>query len=157
MTVALEPLSDSDLTPWYEGRLAAYVNDRIRSGDDKSAATGNAALFYERYFPDGKPAAGHDVLALVADGQPVGTLWLGPHPTGLAGVWWVWDLQIDDTERGRGYGRAAMLLAEEHVATRGGHALALNVFGFNTVARALYTSLGYTETTVQMRKNFEPG
>ncbi len=32
------------------------------------------------------------------------------------------------------------------------HALALNVFGQNLVARALYTGLGYHETSVQMRK-----
>ncbi|KKM45235.1 hypothetical protein VT73_07090 [Rathayibacter toxicus] len=69
------------------------------SGETRAASTGNAAQLSERNLPDGKPAAGEDVLALVADGQSVGTLLLGPHPTGLAGVWWVWVLQIDDTER----------------------------------------------------------
>lgn len=45
-----------------------------------------------------------------------------------------------------------MLLAESHVRSRGGSALALNVFGFNTAARTLYESLGYETTSLQMRK-----
>ena len=30
--------------------------------------------------------------------------------------------------------------------------LGLNVFGFNSIARSLYRSLGYEESAVQMRK-----
>jgi ribosomal protein S18 acetylase RimI-like enzyme len=45
-----------------------------------------------------------------------------------------------------------MLLAEEEARRRGIPRLALNVFGGNTVARRLYTSLGYVENAVAMSK-----
>ena len=152
MTVSLEPLPASDLARWLAEQRAEYIADRIRAGDDEAAATRNAVETDERFFPGGVPADGHDVLTITEDGRRVGTIWLGPHPSGLTGVWWVWDVQVDYAERGRGVGRAAMLLAEEHVASRGGAALALNVFGFNTAARRLYESLGYETTALQMRK-----
>lgn len=50
-----------------------------------------------------------------------------------------------------------MPLAEEEGRRHGLHALALNVFGQNTVARNLYTDLDYRETSVQMRKELDPG
>ncbi|PPF38971.1 hypothetical protein C5B93_06100 [Rathayibacter sp. AY1A2] len=86
-------------------------------------------------------------------GRPRGRVALArPAPERTRGVGYVWDVQIDAAERGSGLGRAAMLLAESHVRSRGGSALALNVFGFNTAARALYESLGYETTSLQMRK-----
>lgn len=152
MTVSLVPLPASDLAEWMAAQRTGYIADRMRAGDDEEAATRTADASYERFFPDGAPAEGHDVLRITDDGRPVGTIWLGPHPSGLEGVWWVWDVEVDASERGLGHGRAAMLLAEEHVAARGGRALALNVFGFNAPARGLYESLGYETTAVQMRK-----
>jgi ribosomal protein S18 acetylase RimI-like enzyme len=48
-----------------------------------------------------------------------------------------------------------MLLAEEEARRRGLMRMALNVFGGNDVARNLYRSLGYVETSVQMAKNLD--
>ena len=45
-----------------------------------------------------------------------------------------------------------MLLAEDQVKTMGGRELGLNVFGFNTVARGLYESLGYETVAIRMSK-----
>jgi len=61
---------------------------------------------------------------------------------------------IEEEFRGRGLGRATMLAAESYVATNGGRRLALNVFGYNTVARALYDSLDYEVVAIAMRKEF---
>ena len=83
----------------------------------------------------------------------MGWLWLAlQNPRAEAGVGFTYDITVDEALRGRGYGRAAMELAEEEARRNGLHALALNVFGHNAIARALYSSLGYSETSVQMRK-----
>lgn len=152
MTVTLAPMSPFALASWLRVQRSAYIADRMRAGDDDAAATRNADASYDKYFPNGSPAPGHDVLDVLEERRAVGSLWLGPHPSDLEGVWYVWDVEINASERGRGLGRAAMLLAESHVLSRGGSALALNVFGFNLPARALYESLGYETTAVQMRK-----
>jgi ribosomal protein S18 acetylase RimI-like enzyme len=152
VTVSLAPFPASDLAVWRDVQRASYVADRLRAGDDEAAAERNADASQDRLFPDGWLAPGHDVLRILDDGHPVGVIWVGPHPQELEGVAWIWDVEVDPDSRGRGYGRAAMLLAEEHALARGYRALALNVFGFNTTARGLYESLGYETTAVQMRK-----
>ncbi len=45
-----------------------------------------------------------------------------------------------------------MLLAEEQARAAGAVELGLNVFGYNTVARALYESLANETVSMQMRK-----
>ncbi len=46
-----------------------------------------------------------------------------------------------------------MELAEAEARLRGATELGLNVFGHNQVARQLYESMGYTATSIQMKKN----
>ena len=65
-------------------------------------------------------------------------------------------LMIDRRLQGQGYGRAAMELAEEQAHAKGIGRMELNVFGGNEVARKLYPSLGYVETSVQMAKDLDP-
>jgi ribosomal protein S18 acetylase RimI-like enzyme len=64
----------------------------------------------------------------------------------------VMDIEIESAHRRKGYGRAAMVLAEEHTRQLGMPYLGLNVFGHNPNARALYASLGYETTSEQMRR-----
>jgi ribosomal protein S18 acetylase RimI-like enzyme len=114
-------------------------------------AQADAARTLTELFPARRPLPGQIVGAVVEDGRAVGTLWVGP-----AGVdpqrWWVWDIAVDAGCRGRGLGRATMLLAEDLARAAGALSLGLNVFGHNTVARSLYRSLGYRESAIQMHK-----
>ncbi|WP_022890244.1 GNAT family N-acetyltransferase [Agromyces italicus] len=151
--VVFRDFAVEDFPAWIETQHRGYIEERIQAGDDRATAERISAESYAGFFPDQRPAPGHDVFHVEIENRIVGMIWLGPHPRGLAGVWWVWDLEIDSAEQGHGYGRAAMLAAEEYVASRGGHALALNVFGFNAPARGLYESLGYETTSVQMHKS----
>jgi ribosomal protein S18 acetylase RimI-like enzyme len=70
-------------------------------------------------------------------------------------VAYVFDIAIEEAERGKGLGRATMLAAEEYVRRQGQAEIGLNVFGFNEPARALYESLGYHVVAVQMRKQLD--
>ena len=89
----------------------------------------------------------------MAGDEAVGWLWLavpGPDPDRLMA--WVYNIEVDPAFRGRGYGRAAMILAEGEARSHGMTSLGLNVHGQNTVARSLYDSLGYDVTALQMKK-----
>lgn len=85
----------------------------------------------------------------------MGHLWLGPFGDDPH-RWWVWDVMIDESRRGEGLGRQAMLLAERLAAARGATSMGLNVFARNAVARRLYLALGYEETSLHMRKPLGP-
>ena len=65
---------------------------------------------------------------------------------------WIYDIELLESSRGKGYGRATMLAAELTVKEKGYSKLGLHVFGHNKVARGLYESLGFQTTNVIMSK-----
>lgn len=152
MTVAVRLADDAELAAYLATSREGYIAERIRAGDTPEAAARNADDSIGRAFPDGRPAGGHLVLCVEDDGTRVGTLWVGPQSREAADRWWVWDIVIDPAFRGRGLGRQAMLLAEAEARAHGAVELGLNVFGHNEVAIALYRSLGYEVSAMQMRK-----
>lgn len=95
------------------------------------------------------------MYVIEADGRDIGRLWLGERETNGRRTLFVYDIAIDDPLQGRGYGRAAMRLAEDEARVLGFHRIELHVFGGNEVARKMYHSLGYAETSVRMAKDLE--
>jgi GNAT superfamily N-acetyltransferase len=55
----------------------------------------------------------------------------------------LYDIEVDEPHRGKGYGRALLTAAEEAARSRGVSALELNVFGGNATSIGLYESAGY--------------
>jgi ribosomal protein S18 acetylase RimI-like enzyme len=134
--------------------VAGYAAELAASGALPATAAGEKARRdHERALPTGLDTPGQLIFRLVADGQPVGWLWLAvPGPAEDPGMAWVYLVEVDEAFRGRGYGREAMLLAEAEARSRGMRSLGLNVHGRNTVARSLYTGLGYEVMAQQMKK-----
>jgi ribosomal protein S18 acetylase RimI-like enzyme len=149
--VTFRPFEPAELAAFQATSRAGYLRDLERSGMSKQEAEANAERNFARMFPGGVLADGQHIGHVVVDGADVGMLWLG-----LVGEetdrWYVYDVEIDEDKRGRGFGRLAMLLAESYARGHGASSLGLNVFGFNTVARSLYRSLGYEESAIQMMK-----
>ncbi|BDZ47226.1 hypothetical protein GCM10025866_31350 [Naasia aerilata] len=149
----LAPMPGERLDGWMADKVFAYAESREAAGETAEQAHAHAERSMLSFFPEGTPLAGHFVYQVIADDVQVGGLWLGPHPQIPDGrSWWVYDIAILPEYRRRGYGRQAMLLAEEEVRKLGGTVLGLNVFGFNAAAQALYDSLGYGVHSMQMRK-----
>jgi len=82
-------------------------------------------------------------VADAGTGAPVGSLWINVRDRGIGRAALVYDIEMDETQRGKGYGRATMLAGEGAAKELGATTMGLNVFGFNTTAINLYTSLGY--------------
>lgn len=150
-----EDFDPADLASWLERSRSGYISERMVAGDTLAEATANADASLARTFPGGQPAPGQMVGSVSVDGVRVGELWIGPHGDDPH-RWWVWDVAIDETRRGQGLGRKTMILAEELAAAKGATSIGLNVVARNAVARGLYRSLGYEETSVQMRKCLLP-
>ena len=132
-----------------------YVDDRVTAGESPEEARRVAVDQMAFLFPDGSPALGQLLYQVIDDeGAVVGFLWIGPPMGEEPGEkYWVWNVEVDEPYRGRGLGRAAMVLAEDAARAHGATELGLSVFGHNLVARHLYESMGYVTRTVQMRKS----
>jgi GNAT superfamily N-acetyltransferase len=150
----LRPPTQSEFEQWRPRQEAAYAREIAESGAMSAAAAAEKArLDTARRFSSGLGSPGQVLFRLMAGDQPVGWLWLNvPVIGGDPLMAWVNDVEVDPGYRGRGYGRAAMLLAEREARARGMTSLGLNVHGQNTTARSLYDSLGYQVMTQQMRK-----
>jgi GNAT superfamily N-acetyltransferase len=156
MGVRLRPLRADELPEYIERGRASYARDMVaQAGLTPEQAEKKAESDWARLLPNGQVGPGHHLFAVDDDetGERVGDLWLAERSTDFEGeAAFVYSIEIYEPFRGRGYGRQAMLLAEDEVREKGLSHIALNVFGGNEVARSLYLSLGYVETAVFMRK-----
>ena len=153
MGVAIRPMRDDEFAVWLPLMRERYAADMVeQAGMSPDRATAKAEHDTERLFPGGVPAPQHSVYVIEVDGESAGDLWLTEREETMEPCLFVYDITVDERHRGRGYGRAAMLFAEEEARRRGVDRVALNVFGGNEVARRLYRSLGYEENAVAMSK-----
>ncbi|KJK55000.1 GNAT family N-acetyltransferase [Saccharothrix sp. ST-888] len=144
------PIGAAEYPDWLARARAGYLHDLVASGLTEQQARAKADADHRNVLPQG-PATPDVALRRLygPDGTPLGTLWTALRqavlPNGLP-LAWVMTVEVDPARRGRGYGRALMLLAERECLAAGVRDLGLNVFSSNTVATGLYESLGYRVT-----------
>ena len=151
--VRLRPMDVDAVARFLERSRAGFVGELVAAGSTEEAAEATARRQQTAAFPGGRPAPEHLLFDIAVDTQVAGHLWIGPSPEGGAQDWWIWDLEVDESHRSHGVGRAVMGLAEDEARARGADSLGLSVFAGNEVARRLYRSVGYREVAVRMRKD----
>lgn len=150
---SLRPMRPDEFATSIAATRAGYARDiEVSGGYPRSMALQRANEDIARILPKGLETAGQLFFVIEHEGLAVGRLWLGERMSGTVRTLFIYEIEVDDGHRGKGLGRAAMLLAEEEAASRGITRIELNVFGGNQVARGLYRSLGYVESAVQMAK-----
>jgi len=100
-------------------------------------------------LPFGAATPGHHLFVILANEEPVGSLWFSIDPRGHA---FLDDVTIREEHRGKSYGRRALELCELEVRQRGVKRIELHVYRHNPRAIALYESLGYRTTGIKMKK-----
>jgi ribosomal protein S18 acetylase RimI-like enzyme len=133
-----------------------YAGEHVRVGDwSAEEAEQRAEKETDELLPKGVDTPEMVLLVAETAGAVVGLVWVGPAPQQRAG-WWIYDIEVVDDQRGRGYGRALLGAAEREVLVRDGDSIRLNVFGANAAARGLYESTGYEVAALLMRKRLTP-
>ncbi|MEO5834691.1 MAG: GNAT family N-acetyltransferase [Nakamurella sp.] len=150
--VVLQSMTPHELAAFRQVQLDAYITQRVEfGGENRAEATRIATEQHARFFPDGRPADGHRLFTgRTHDGTRIGILWLFRKSDSSV---WIYDIEVDLPFRGRGLGRGLMLAAHGWADSQGATVVELNVFGGNAVARRLYASLGYTESSVHMARH----
>ncbi|WP_395243172.1 GNAT family N-acetyltransferase [Agromyces sp. MMS24-K17] len=154
-TVTVRPMTEDEYDAWQAELAEEYAADQVAAG--RWAADGAVERAREEnadLLPAGRDTPRMLLLRGVdADGEPVGRAWVGlDHPRGAPGIAFLYDIEILESRRGAGLGRALLDAVEEATRRAGAGALELNVFGRNAVAIGLYASNGYGVVTQQMRK-----
>jgi ribosomal protein S18 acetylase RimI-like enzyme len=158
----LIPLPPDEYARWMDHLNRGYAEDHVKGGRWTAAeALEKATAETQALLPQGAGTPDHYIHGLreVGSDQTVGVVWFhagsSAQKPNVREVF-IYDLEIFEPFRGRGYGTAAMRLVEGRARELGLDTIALHVFGHNTVAIALYQKLGYVPTNIRMAKQLGP-
>lgn len=156
LMIRLVQMNEEEFEPFAHAIAINYADGKVKSGSwDADNSIGRAKMVLEKILPQGMKTRNHFFYTIQdgGNGEHVGSIWLGVRektedPPGL----WVWDIMIDEKFRRKGYGRQAMLAAENLGREMGQNSISLHVFGHNRAAVELYRSLGYEPASIVMTK-----
>lgn len=154
-SVTVRPMTPTECARMVADADEDYAARQVEAGLwPAEGAFERAAAETAKYLADGIRTPRTLLLRGVdEDGVGVGSAWVAlDDPNGRPDTAFLFELLVDPSRRGSGYGRALLAAVEEATRAAGAPALALNVFGANHVAIALYASAGYDVTAQQMRK-----
>ncbi|WP_436736076.1 GNAT family N-acetyltransferase [Streptomyces sp. BBFR102] len=151
--VTARPMTPEEYTAWEAESRAGYAREWSSRGLTEEQARTKSEASYRDNLPEGLDTPGVSFGVVEADGVAAGHVWVTSSEAapGTPGSY-VFDVEVRPECRGRGLGRALMLLAERTALAAGDRAIGLHVFADNTPARRLYDSLGYTTTRLHWSK-----
>jgi ribosomal protein S18 acetylase RimI-like enzyme len=156
MGTQLRRMNEAEYERFRETSIREYAQANIAAGRWLvEAALERSRDAYERLLPKGLKTPGQHLFTVHDDDQrvDVGVLWLAvtEQPGGLS-TGYVYDVAIAPEHRRQGHARAAFLALEAVAREMGLAEIGLHVFWNNEGAQALYRSLGYEPTGINMHK-----
>ena len=146
-------MTKSEFEAYLDKAISDYAADKAKAGDwSVEEALERSRKSYHGLLPQGVETE-HNYLfriQLEESGEKVGMIWMKhetPRPHGF-----IFDIVLDEAQRGKGYGKQAMLALEGFAKELGLETISLHVFAYNEVAMQLYIGLGYEVTSQNMTK-----
>jgi ribosomal protein S18 acetylase RimI-like enzyme len=157
--LALVPMTEDEFSTFFEAVAASHAEDNIAAG--RWTASDALALSREetkRLLPRNEKTSENYLFVLQdCDLQSeIGYLWFGNTTRATKKVAYLHQIYIHPRFRRQGYGRQAMYAFEKETLSRGYDGLALHVFATNGGAHRLYQALGYSASSITMRKELRP-
>ncbi|WP_329226783.1 GNAT family N-acetyltransferase [Streptomyces sp. NBC_01460] len=147
------PMTEQEYAAWAATSVGTYTQEWVERGVPEEQARRKSESDHATNLPDGLATPGMYFHVLVHDGVVVGYVWVARRErTDGDDLGYVFDVEVREEHRGRGYGRALMHLAEDVTLDAGLGELGLHVFTTNTPALRLYESLGYEITQYNLAK-----
>lgn len=155
--VKLVKMSPEEFDAFKTTSKESYKLDKMKASDlTEEEAEQIANDDFSRFLPNGYMSRDNFLFTLVSSQEiPVGYLWYVVTGAENNRKAFIADILIYEEFRGKGFGKATMLLLEEHVREQGLDSIGLHVFGFNQKAIRLYKSLDYQITDLVMAKNLK--
>ena len=149
--VQLVPMQEEDFEPYLERDIKEYAESHVRNGNwKKEEALVRSREEHQQLLPDGLQSKDQYLFSIFDEtsGQKLGMLWVNISNNQA----FIYDFRIDEGERGKGYGKQALVALDEKLKSMNVESVGLHVFGDNTTAQELYKKMGYQITGIQMKK-----
>lgn len=151
--VRLDPMTAAEFGRYLEPTIRTYAREQVTAGEwAPEEAVARSRSDHLRLLPDGLATPGHFLFTVRDEesNEAVATLWLTLRMRGIQIEAYVYDIEVIESRRHQGYGRATMEACLDKARELGADAVGLHVFGHNTTARALYDSMGFKPTNINM-------
>jgi len=151
--IHLVPMTESEFEIYLEKTVPEYADDKVRAGDwSEEEALERSHKSYKQLLPQGVKTENNYLfrIQLEESGEKIGMIWMKheiPRPLGF-----IFDIVLDESQRGKGYGKLTMLALEKFASGLGIEEIGLHVFAHNPPAMKLYNKLGYEVTSQNMTK-----
>ena len=155
--VQLEPMTETQYQSYLDTAVEDYAQAHLKSGDcAPEDALRLAQEDYQKLLPDGLQSKNNFLFSIhddaLGDNETNGMVWFAVKAKRVVRSAFIYDLNIREDLRGRGYGRKVMERVEEQAQEMGIDTVGLHVFGYNHAARTLYEKMGYQITGIGMTK-----
>jgi len=147
----LKPMEIEEFQSYLTKAISNYASELVKSGEftEKSADFEAKNAFY-RLLSDGLKTKDQYIFNIHHENhQIIGMIWYGLRSDDEG---FIYDFEIDDKNRGKGYGKESLTLLEEHARLMHVKKLGLRVFGHNKHAYELYKKMGYHAYSIHMSK-----
>lgn len=149
--IKLVPMQQEDFQPYLERGIREYADDHVRNGNwSTEEALERSRKEFEQLLPEGVNSSDQFLYSIVDEfsGDKIGLLWVQVK----AQKAFIYDFSIEESFRGKGYGKQTLLALDEKLKSMNVESVALHVFGDNITAQELYKKMGYQITNIQMQK-----
>jgi ribosomal protein S18 acetylase RimI-like enzyme len=155
--IHLEPMNKTQFQLYLSTAVQGYAETHIKAGDCRpEEALTLAQKDYEELLPDGLLSKDQFLFSVRDDAldknDDIGMIWFAVKEKRAGRSAFIYDFNIREDLRGKGYGKKVMESIEELIQEMGINTVSLNVFGYNHAARNLYEKMGYQITGMGMTK-----
>ena len=158
LVTVLAPMRPEAYSAYLEAAIAAYADDNVASGrGPREGALERSRADFADSLPQGLATPDNYLFEIKTEdsGPTIGALWFAVEERhGMRGAF-VYDLEVHAEYRRQGHARAAFRLLEPLVRSLGLSSIGLHVFIQSVAAQALYESLGYKVTSLNMHKRLQ--
>ncbi len=149
--VELVPMEQADFEEYLEEDIQEYAQEHVRVGDwEPSEALEKSRKEHEFLLPDGLASKNQYLFTIIDQdsSSKVGIVWVSIEGNRA----FIYDFEINETLRGKGYGKQALVALDEKLGSMNVKFIGLHVFEGNVAARELYKKMGFEVTGTYMKK-----
>ena len=139
------------LNLYLERGIREYAEDHVRNGNwSAEEALERSKKEFEQLLPEGVNSQDQFLFSIVdeTDDNKISLLWVQVKDQKA----FIYDFIIDESFRGKGYGKQALVALDEKLKSIEVQSVGLHVFGDNITAQELYKKMGYQITGIHMKK-----
>jgi ribosomal protein S18 acetylase RimI-like enzyme len=151
-------MTPEEYREWLPWAIKDYSREEVEHKRlDPDRARANMAAFLESVIPRGPRTKGHrmSIVEDAATGERAGYVWWAERELDAGPAAWIYDVYIDPSHRGKGFGRGLMAEVEAQVREAGLTRMELHVWVDNDPATSLYRSVGFVPAGMEMFRQLD--